>query len=257
VAEQDEERTALDNRYQAAVADAGIRGIERNLRDFEAAIMDSKAVLAWSLEALHQFATDGKQLYATYYQLVEAGLRRPELDKQRELTDVALFSGYKQHIRFAALSLDRIGLSNYGSCHIVLRSNLIEHRASVFEENSVTWMVHHDFRMSKMCNLPPGHRAVWNERNKLAVAKLANKIKPNTPPNSYSILLLKQGATREDDHFIEVHICGPMTVRTFEHVTIKQPKKRTSRAILNALRKELDKVGVTMEVNDECSDLGT
>jgi hypothetical protein len=207
--------------------------------------------MARSLGELQRLATTDNELYATYYQVVEAGLRLPTGEKWdiiRVLTDDALFPAYKQHIRFAALSLDRVGLSNYGDCSMVLRDNMIAHRASVFEENSVTWMIRHGFSISNAHNLPSGYRAVWNERNKLAVAKLADKFRPDTQPDSYPSLLLKQGAIPEDDQFIEVHVWGPMTVRTFEHVTIKQPQKKAGRAILNALRERLGKAGVTMEV---------
>jgi len=39
-----------------------------------------------------------------------------------------------------------------------------------------------------------------------------------------------------------------MTVRTFEHVTVKQPQRQTSGVILKALREKLDQAGVKMEI---------
>lgn len=196
-------------------------------------------------------ATSDNELYATYHQLVNAGLRLPageKLDIVRVLTDDALFPGYKQHIRFAALSLDQVGLRNYGECSLVLRNNMVAHRASVFEENSVMWMTNHRINLSGVNSLPKGYRAAWNDRAKLAVAKLANKIPPNMPSDAFPGLLLQQGRTVENDQFIEVHIWGPMTMRTFEHVTIKQPGRAANRVILKALQEKLQKAGVTMEI---------
>jgi hypothetical protein len=125
---------------------------------------------------------------------------------------------------------------------------MIAHRASVFEENSVTWMAKHRINLSDVENLPKGYRAPWNDRAKLAVAKLANKIQPNVPPDSFASLLLQQGTTVENDQFIEVHIWGPMTIRTFKHVIIKRPQRPANRVILKALQEKLQKAGVTLEV---------
>ncbi|MGH7455008.1 MAG: hypothetical protein ACRENG_26875, partial [bacterium] len=59
---------------------------------------------------------------------------------------------------------------------------------------------------------------------------------------------LQQGATSEEDQFIEVHIWGPMTLRTFEQITVKQPQTQAARAIFKALREKLIKADVTVEV---------
>ena len=53
----------------------------------------------------------------------------------RVFADDALFPGYKEQIRFAALSLDGKGLSSYGECTLILRDHMIAHRASVLEGN--------------------------------------------------------------------------------------------------------------------------
>jgi len=250
-ADDDDERNALNRRYQEAISDAASRKTDQAAKDFEAAVTRSQAVIARSLNELQRLATSDNELYATYHQLVDAGLRLPSGDQWntlRVLTDETLFSGYKQHIRFAALSLDRIGLHNYGECSLVLRDDMIAHRASVFEENSVVWMAKHQIKISEATDLPKGYRAVWSERVKLAVAKLSEKIQSTTRADSYSGLLLEQGATSEDDQFIEVHIWGQMTARTFEHVIVEQPQQQMSSVTLNALREKLGAVGVKMEI---------
>jgi hypothetical protein len=247
-----EERSALNRRYKEATTDAAKRGVKRALKDFEKAVKRSQAVMARSLGELQRLATSDNELYATYHQLVEAGLRLPaggKWDILRVLTDDALFPGYKQHIRFAALSLNRIGLHNYGECSLVLREKMIAHRASVFEENSVMWMANHRINLTNVNNLPKVYRATWNDRAKLVVAKQGNKIQPNMPSDSFAALLLQQGTAVENDQFIEVHIWGPMTMRTVEHATIKQPQRPANRVILKALREKLQKAGVTLEVN--------
>jgi hypothetical protein len=253
-AEQAEEWEALNNRYKDALQQVVSRGCQQVAKDFEAAISDSQAVIARSLLEAYRIVSSDKQLYATYYQLVEAGVRLPsggKWDILREMADGALFPGYKQNVRFAALSLDGYGLSNYGECFLVLHNHMIGHRASVFEENSVIFMEKHKILMSQAHNLPHGYRATWEERAKLCFAKLVDKLHPNTREDAFARIFLKEGKKSEEDSFVEVHIWGPMTIHTLEQVIINQPKRRADRVILKALGEKLSKVGVTINARKE------
>jgi hypothetical protein len=58
---------------------------------------------------------------------------------------------------------------------------------------------------------------------------------------------LQQGATSEEDEFVEVHIWGPMTVRTIAEVAFKPRAKRAQRAIIKALGERLVKAGVRIK----------
>ena len=106
-------------------------------------------------------------------------------------------------------------------------------------------MDHQDIKMRDADKLPHGYRATWENRDKLCVAKLAAKIDAATLPDAYSGLLLQQGMTSEDDDFVEVHIWGPMTIRTVEEVSLNPREKRAARAITSqANRQRLAKFGV-------------
>jgi len=239
----------LNQRYQAAKADANARGADKAVSDFESAIADSVAVMTRHLLEVQRLSLSDNELYATYYQLIEAGVKVPKGEKWdplRAVADSALFPNYKQHIRFAALALNEIGLSNYGDCSIVFRTDMIAHRASVFEENSVLFMKNKNILMSDADKLPQGYRATWQDRGKLCVAKLAGSIDPATQPDKYFEVLLRQGAKSEDDEFVEVHIWGPVTARTIEQVTLTV-KKKTPRSIYKALKEKLVKAGVTLK----------
>jgi len=175
--------------------------------------------------------------------MIEAGLKLPdddEWDHAREIADTVLFPHYKEHIRFAALSLDGVGLSTFGSCSIELRDEMIGHRASVFDENSVLFIKRHGVKV------PKGYRAIWSERDKLCTAKLATRVDSATTPNQYSGLLLTQGASPEAHEFVEVHIFGPMTALTMAKVRITVTKPR-SKATIRALKSALAKHGVPVE----------
>jgi hypothetical protein len=226
--------------------DAKTRGAERSVQDFESALSSSHAVIARPAREMLRLATSDNEIYGTFYNLIGAGLRLPEggkWDVLRGVVDSALFPNYKEQIRFAALSLNGEGLSNYGEYSIVLRSDMISHRASVFEENSILYMEHHNIKISDAHRLPEGYRASWDRRAQLGVAKIAGRIDATTQPAEYSTLLLSQGATSEEDEFVEVHIWGPLTVRTIEQVTLTHPKS-VPRATIKTIRTKLDKAKV-------------
>lgn len=242
------ERAALDRRYQTAHSESASRGAGQALKDFEAAAANSKAVLARSPGDLMRLANSDHDLFATYYQLRKAGIRLPagdQWDYRRSVADDALFPGYKEQITFAVLSLDGTGLSNYGSCSIVLRSELIEHRASVFEENSVIFTERHRVPQKKG-KVPHGYRAAWSDRGRLCAAKLHRNIDANTAQDQYCRLLVCEGATSEEDQFVEAHIFGPWTARTIEQVSVSKRKKKADNISIKWLEKELKKFGVTV-----------
>ena len=257
-AEVQEEQDKLDERYKEAIQSATQRNREDIVRDFENAIGASRAVINRFLGEVQRLATSDKELYTTYYELRGLRLPRgssvpdgPNWDVLRAVADTALFGDEnKKEIRFAALTLDDLGLQNYGECSLVLRDNMIAHRASVFEENSILFMIHHQIEIGRSDNLPKGYRSTWDGRSKVCVAKLSSQITPTTQPDDFPKLLLQQGETSVDDKFVEVHIFGPMTIRTFAHVVITRRRQRPSQARINALREMAERVGMTCQVRN-------
>lgn len=250
-AQDPDEIAALEQRYLQGELDATGRGAINVLHDFERAIDDSVAIFARPAHELWRLSTSDDEVYATHYQLLAAGIKSYSDTKWsvlRAVADDALFPGYKEDIRFAALSLDTLGLSNYGECSVVLRTDMIAHRASVFEENSTTFMGHHSVEMSKAHELQKGYRATWPDRAKLCVAKLSGMFDAGTSNKEYSAILLSQGTTTADDNFIEVHIWGPLTMRAIEQVTLTEGSKSSKRVILKALREKFGKANVPVKL---------
>jgi hypothetical protein len=246
-----DERAALDARYGEARSESASRKADAALSSFEKALSDAKAVIVRSTGELQRLASSDNEVYATYYQLTEAVVRLPRGDKWdvlRALADSALFPGYKENIRFAALSLDGHGLYSYGECSMILRTEMIEDRASLFEENTVLFMKNHNVRIWGAESLPKGYRAIWADKAKLCAAKLHKRIDATTKADEYCDLLLKQGANSEEDEFVEVHIYGPMTARTIERVRFSQRRKsKYSGIISKAIKQKLAKLGVAVE----------
>ncbi|MBI3671133.1 MAG: hypothetical protein HY237_15300 [Acidobacteria bacterium] len=192
------------------------------------------------------------QLYASFYQLVGAGARRPEdtpVEKARLLADDLLFPYYREEMRFAALSLDGLGATSYGECSLVLKDGPIRERATVFEENSVYFCKRRDLGLNR--SVPPGYRATWDERDQLAVAKLESVLQPETQPSDFARILLRPHVKPKEDDFIEVHIYGPLHRRNIERLVVRRPKK-TDGPLLKEIARILKdpEVGGTVEISE-------
>jgi hypothetical protein len=88
-------------------------------------------------------------------------------------------------------------------------------------------MDHKHILMSQAASLPEGYRSSWTNRGKLCIAKLADRLDSTTTANDHAALLMKQGKTSADDEFVEIHVWGPMTIRSFEQVTLRSiPRNR-------------------------------
>ena len=157
--------------------------------------------------------------------------------------DGTLFPHYHKHICFAALSLNHHGPSKYGDYTIVLKEKMILQRATVFEGNSVSFCQKH--RIVVGDSIPAGYRAEWPMRDKLAMAKLHDKIDGGTRPEQYPGILLHDGP---DPDFIEVHIWGTIHRSAIERVIGPKPKRGTDRVLLNSLERKLKEVGAVLEI---------
>jgi hypothetical protein len=245
-ASEEAEIAALEDRYRAARRALADRGLAQATEACETALGASRAVIARSLGEVQRLASSDKQGYATYYQLIEAEARFPDgddWDLLRRLADEMLFPGCKEHIRFAALTLDGSSLPHYGNCSMVLRTSMIEHRASLFEENSAAFVNRYSGRVGEAVLALRGRRATWAARVKLCIAKLVDVIRDDLKQHELSALLLSPGKTSADDRFVEVHIWGPITIRTIGSVHVDRLQGPASKVILKNLKQLLAKVG--------------
>lgn len=221
-ARRPEEVAELTKRYSEAVAKASAEGCDAVLKDYETAVSGSEAVISRSFAELQRLSYSEDEVYATFYQRVDAGLRLAggdAWDRLRSIADTILFGEQnKRHVRFASLTLNGQGLPHYGDCSLLLREDMIAHRATAFEENSVMFMSRHNIHAKGDYEVPCGHRASWAERAKLAAIK-ARRHK-SLSPAAFPDELQRAGANEKKDVFIEIHIWGSLTIRSIRKVTI-------------------------------------
>jgi hypothetical protein len=247
------ERQAVEGRYQDALKRAANRGCGAVVRQFEAAVANSQAMLARAFEEVDRLAKSDQELYATYYELrvmrLPSGSGLPDApswDELRQRVDMALFGENREKIRFAALALDGRGLRNYGNCRVILREEMTAHRTSVFEENSVLFMKNR--RLEYWDQIPHGFRAGWQERARICVAKLADKLTAAMQPADFPGILIQDGTGTGCDDFVEAHVFGTLTIRAFQKVFVTRKRRIPSEAKISALRHKLTAAGVDCEV---------
>ncbi|MEN9866578.1 MAG: hypothetical protein RL748_2168, partial [Pseudomonadota bacterium] len=150
------EATHLEQRFRAALNDCDVRNSGQVARDFMQHILDeSRAVINDNALFFRQFFNGNRPLYNTYAMQTEAQVRTAAdfaNDSQRRMVEAEVFGTLGSRIRYAALSLDGIGLRSYGSCSMVLRQQLCSNLATLTEENTFELVKHHQ-------GTPSGYRA--------------------------------------------------------------------------------------------------
>jgi hypothetical protein len=250
IASDPAERLLVDRRYENALSGAERRGCGSKLEEFTNWLKDSRAVIARPYSDIDRLAAGDNSVQATFYDLIDAGMRLPDgslWEQLRRPADEVLFPNYREKIRFGALSGDGIGVINYGHFWIMMRTSFIEHRTTLFDQNSVAFVSQR--RLGVAARSLRGHRATWENRSKLVVAQLGEHIASSTGLDQFPGILLKQGSTTADDRFIEVQIWGPITVRTIETVKFRWNliKDRTPRSLLKRLAIALAKFDARLE----------
>jgi len=211
----------LGRNYDAAIADAILRGLEAKLDVLEDILKRSVATINIAPKLLYGMAAG--QNYRSYYKAFRADMR-PIAERQyhirRSMVDAAVHPEYGEEILNAALSPDGRGLTNYGPITLHLLEISISDRASVMRENAFDFFERND--LGKNIEEEPGWRSVWTDRHKLGVAHLIPTMTSATAIQDIPNHILFSGAARSDDRYIEVHIYGELSWQTLSGVILER-----------------------------------
>ena len=243
--EELEESNALEGHYNSAVTTAAGRDRGSVFSAYESALTGSVAVVCRSLDQAKALLSSDSAVYTSFYKQRSSGARRPEdtgIETQRQVTDARMFPSYHEEIQFAALSLDGKGVLSFGRCCLVLKSLAVARRTSVFWENAV------DF-CNRVCPdqtkpIPPGYRAQWQLRAKLAAAKAEPLLDRQATLAEFSRILL------DGDRFVEVHIYGPFNRDSVERLLIPRPSGKADRAMALGIRDVIRRDGLAINVEE-------
>ena len=163
--------------------------------------------------------------FPNYHDMVARRHRPPDglsWDLPRTIYDESVFPGYKDEIRFAALTLDGRGVRRFGPCVAKLREDVLRQTASVFVENSFF------ARENAKSPLDPllAAKASWLHRDLLAVAKVAKSLGKPLRRREVEPKLIVDGPTARDDEFVEVHVFGPIGAEAIAEVSVPRSERK-------------------------------
>lgn len=239
-AEQDDEKKTLAGRVADAERQADHDGTAQLLSKLRAAARRSRAVRVRSLDEAHVLVRSDDKLMGTFYDLRGAGLLRPSASKMeasRQSAEPLVFLNYHEKIQFAALTLDETALFTYGNCAMFFQEAKIANRATVFEENCVSFCQRRNIGPRRP-TVPPGYRATWARREDLVVAKLGPRLGAHTQESDLPSILLSTGSDPSKDDFIEVHIYDRLHRSAVDYVVVK-PERPGDKALVRQMKADL------------------
>jgi hypothetical protein len=250
MAQKPEELAALETRFNNAVKACSTRGVFDKLEAFGAAVSTSKAVIARPFSEVLSLVEDEGISYTSFARQVQSGRRNPldqGHDPIRNQFENAVFPNYYHSILFASLSMTGKGLSGYGGCTMVLKDHMIHDRATVFEENPAILGNESKLNLGLNDRFPPGYRATWHDRPKLAMAKLHSSIEPDTNEDDFDSLLQSDNGKTDNSNCIEVHIYGSINVHSIEWLSTTKNLQRKDDLVWRALQIRAKELGIKAE----------
>ena len=248
-AERTEEKDALSARYDAACAEMQARGCDPIRTEFEQAVrLESRPVICRRWGTIGSITEHPNQLFRRYYEQVEAGDRQPQdnvFDIARQAVDATFFPYFFQSVNFAALSLNRHGPHSYGECHFTFAERAVSHRTTVFEENTLVFCQRH--RVVVGDPPPGGYLSTWDDRARLAVAKLGLRLTNLTTSADFANILVVQTGKTDSDEFLECHIFGRLSISNVESCRVAKPKSKEDKVLALRAKRKLRDAGVTVE----------
>ncbi len=220
---------------------AKLRGAEAAARLFAVACQSSVAVFACPVLKLHRAIASTTDIFETYYDLERLKLRADtpanepfDWARLRPQAEIELLGDHHNidKLHYACLSIDGHGLESYGDCIVQLATDMISHRASCFEGNTaVLFKKNHTFEKFL--------RSGWAERHKLCISMVEERLDPACKESDFPGTLIQIVGDPVQDKFVEVHVYGPMTARTFGVVRVNISKHRKKeRLLLQAIREK-------------------
>lgn len=237
------EADALEVRLKDAMRQAADRGSLSKLEEFGAATSSSKAVMNRHMATLQNWLRGSNPLFNNFYTEIEAGreVNEDTYNRQRAAAENTINPIFYRELNIAALTLNNIGMTYYGAYSVLLRDANIRHRATVFEENPFNFNQRHG--VVSGTDAPPGYRAPWADRGKLAMAKLQPWIDSETTEAQFSALLMGQDGTDENCDFIEVHIYDPIHKAAIERVAGPRPTDDVEALFWDDIKRRLEALG--------------
>lgn len=232
------EKSALAERFERARADLLSPEL---FEECCSKLMSSSAVMNRKLGPLFDWVNGQQQLFSTFHRQVQAGHRAPArdgYDQQRQAAESTISPYFFEDLNIAALSLDGHGMEYYGPYTVELRDSTFAHRASVFTENPFRFAER--YQVTSGSQPPFGHRAPWNQRHLVAMAKVAPQLGEGV---QLADVLMSRDRNSDQCDFVEVHIFGSLHASSIARVTGPAPADPEDAILWRRIKRLLGELG--------------
>lgn len=180
------------------------------------ALRDGRVVVNMRYTALREMLESGSVRYGNYWcDFITERItdRNREFVARRMEVDAHLFGVQCKEIRCGQLSHDRTGASFYGRFAVTLKTELIDRRTSLLEDNPFNVPVP---------SLRDLLRATWSSRQQLVAVRYgpAAAARPTEPVKSVVAVV---GSDRTGQSFVEANVWGSFTSAAFEGIIVQLP----------------------------------
>ena len=227
---------ALNQLYLAAIADARRRGCESVLNRFERETASSRAVVCKKyLQLAGIIAPDyGSWVIPNYYQQIDGGARAPDdakWDWQRA-QERRWFPNYVHHINYGVLTLNDSGASGWGE--VAPYSVNGRSKGGPLSANRMQSTSPSEFQMTSRFHQVIEHHGATAED--YVSPNFSASILCDTPVERFPEILLKQGDSKDDADFVEVHIYGTLTLESVARVRVPRKYEYQSAELWEKIR---------------------
>ncbi len=200
------ELSSLREFHEDARRSVRTNGTSSQCDTLEKLLSNSSMVINRNLTSLRAWVLSDDGLYLNFYKLKERGipLVNDHHNRHRTSYENTVSPGFADDISVGALTIDDQGMGYYGPYAVVIRDDAIRDRATVFWENPFKFC--RRLTVVSGAEAPAGHRATWQNRSLLGVAKLGGKLNVGDEAKAISQLLIGPDRTSEECDFIEVHV---------------------------------------------------
>lgn len=242
----------LKKRYAAVLEEVSKRDKLAEVQQLEEAVeQKGQAVINMRLEVLFKVVNEN-EAYLSYQRGVEQGkvhARAFNEEISQCVIEGVLYGVSGKDVVYAALSLDDNGVNFYGDVSVVLKTQQIARRTTVFEKDTFPLyneLIESGWKPNKI--IPSGHCGTWTERAVVVLIKHSIAVAEMKSLPDFARLILKSDDKDYYDDFIELHIWGNITKLNIEKVTLhkKASINRYNKLQFRNLQNNLQKQSTTI-----------
>lgn len=204
-------------------------------------VANCSATMYRPLSRTLEVISDANTLLQTHHQAIRSMARVPTAGSIysviREAAEAVVFPGYHDEIHFAYLD-PGVEIKGYGEAAWILKTDMLVRRSTLYPGNTVHMQLDAEHDRATTIDLRTPPKTLWSHRHRLALAKLADRLKPDMSSDQLINLLVDK--TSEDGvDLIEVHVYGLVSSQSISEVRLSRPETKVDELKARAIEEQL------------------